>query len=224
MMSPGNCKSQSQWKIFFKNCNIQHRWAFPQERKSWTWRIDLWLPGGGARSGSLGLTDANNCFWNGLTIRSWYVALRTLSRYLKWSMTMGEKIMYTCMCNWVPMLYSGGRKLSWGNNNKKNKIKNLKKILQWFFTLIKVPIAACKDLHDPTSYFCALLSYPCPSYMFFCSHMGPWMFAKHVSISGSLQILFFLPRMLFLFTYAWLTSLPPTQMAPYQWGLPWHRI
>ena len=26
--------------------------------------------------------------------------------------------MYTCMCNWVTMLYSG-KKLYWGNNNKK---------------------------------------------------------------------------------------------------------
>ena len=26
--------------------NIQHKWTFPQKRKSWTWRIDLWLPRG----------------------------------------------------------------------------------------------------------------------------------------------------------------------------------
>ena len=45
------------------------------------------------------------------------VALRTTSRYLQQSMRMGEKIMSTCMCNWVPMLYSG-KKLCWGNNNK----------------------------------------------------------------------------------------------------------
>ena len=56
--------------------------------------------------GSLGLTDANYCFWNGPTIRSWCVALRTMSRYLQCSITMREKIMYTCMCNLVPMLYS----------------------------------------------------------------------------------------------------------------------
>ena len=35
------------------------------------------------------------------------VALRSMSRYLKRSMTMREKSMYTCMYNWVPMLYSG---------------------------------------------------------------------------------------------------------------------
>ena len=36
---------------------------------------------------------------------------------------MGEKRMYTCMCNWITMLYSR-KKLYWGNNNKKNKEKN----------------------------------------------------------------------------------------------------
>ena len=33
-------------------------------------------------------------------------SMRTMSRYLQHSMTMGEKIMYTCMCHWVLMLYS----------------------------------------------------------------------------------------------------------------------
>ena len=32
--------------------------------------------------GSLGLIDTNDCFWNGLTMRSCRVALRTMSRYL----------------------------------------------------------------------------------------------------------------------------------------------
>ena len=50
--------------------------------------------------GSLWLTDANYCFWNGLTMRYCCVALRTISRYLQWN----QKSMYTCMCNW---LYSG---------------------------------------------------------------------------------------------------------------------
>ena len=60
---------------------------------------------GGIRS--LGLTDPNYCSWNGFTVRSCFVALRTRSRYLHCNMTMGEKIMYTCMSNLVPMLYSG---------------------------------------------------------------------------------------------------------------------
>ena len=57
--------------------------------------------------GSLGLMDANYCSWNGFTVRSWCVALRTMSRYLHRNTTMGGKSMYTCMCNLVPMLYSG---------------------------------------------------------------------------------------------------------------------
>ena len=36
---------------------------------------------------------------------------------------MGEKIMYTCMCNWVPMLYSGGKKSVLGEITIKNKNK-----------------------------------------------------------------------------------------------------
>ena len=38
-------------------------------------------------------------------------------------MTMGEKIMCTCMCNWVPMLYSGKNKCVGGNTNKNNFLK-----------------------------------------------------------------------------------------------------
>ena len=56
--------------------------------------------------GSLGLTDTNYCSWNGFTMRSCSVALRTMSRYLYSNTTMGGKITYTCMCNLVPMLYS----------------------------------------------------------------------------------------------------------------------
>ena len=63
---------------------------------------------GGIRS--LGLTDAIYCSWNGFTVRSCCVALRTMSRYLQCSTTMGGKIMYTCMCNLV-LMYSGKNKL-----------------------------------------------------------------------------------------------------------------
>ena len=51
--------------------------------------------------------DANSCSWSGFTVRSCHVALRAMPRYLQHSMTMGEEIMYTCICNWVPVLYSG---------------------------------------------------------------------------------------------------------------------
>lgn len=63
---------------------------------------------GGIRSA--GLLDANYCSWNGLTVRSCCAALRTMARYLHSNTTMGGKIMYTCMCNLVPMLYSGEKK------------------------------------------------------------------------------------------------------------------
>ena len=59
---------------------------------------------------SLGLTNAHYCSWNGFTIRSCCVALRTMSGYLYRNTTMGGKSMYTCMCNLVPMLYSGKNK------------------------------------------------------------------------------------------------------------------
>ena len=57
--------------------------------------------------GSSGLIDAEYCSWNGFTIRFCCVALRIMSRFLHRNTTMGGKGMYTCMCNLVPMLYSG---------------------------------------------------------------------------------------------------------------------
>jgi len=60
---------------------------------------------GGIRS--LGFMDANYCSWNGCTMRSCCVALRTMSRYSYHNTTMRGKSMYACMCNLVPMLYSG---------------------------------------------------------------------------------------------------------------------
>ena len=60
--------------------------------------------------GSWRLTDANYCSWNGFTMRSCLAALRTMSRYLHCNTTMGGKATYTCMCNWVPTLNSGGKK------------------------------------------------------------------------------------------------------------------
>ena len=50
-------------------------------------------------TGSLGLIDADYCFWNGLAMTSCCVTLKSMSRYLQCSTTMGEKIIYTCMCN-----------------------------------------------------------------------------------------------------------------------------
>ena len=55
-------------------------------------------------------TDANYCSWNGFTMSSCCVALRTMSRYLHCNTAMGEKSMR--LCNVVPMLYSGGKEKS----------------------------------------------------------------------------------------------------------------
>ena len=55
------------------------------ERKSFTWRIDLWLPREGEGVGwigSLGLIDADYCLWNGLAMRFCCVALGTMSSHL----------------------------------------------------------------------------------------------------------------------------------------------
>ena len=40
---------QVTYDISYLESNIQHKWTFPQKRKSWTWRIDLWLPDGRGR-------------------------------------------------------------------------------------------------------------------------------------------------------------------------------
>ena len=48
--------------------------------------------------GSLGLTDANYCSWNGFAMRSCCVALGTMSRCLQQSMIMGEeKCVHVCV-------------------------------------------------------------------------------------------------------------------------------
>ena len=60
--------------------------------------------------GNLGLIDANYRLWNGSAMGSCCVALGTMASHLWWSMIMGKKRTYTCMCNWVTLLYS--RKLT----------------------------------------------------------------------------------------------------------------
>ena len=73
--------------------------------------VVAWGEGEGVgRMGSLGLMDANYCSWNGFTVSSCCVALRTMSKYLHHNTTMGGKSMYTCMCSLVPMLCSGKNK------------------------------------------------------------------------------------------------------------------
>ena len=62
--------------------------------------------------GSLGLMDANYCFWSGLTKRACCVALRTTSRYLHRSTAMGEKLCVHVCVTGSP--YSGEKKVCCG--------------------------------------------------------------------------------------------------------------
>ena len=61
--------------------------------------------------GSLGLSDANYCSWNGFTMRSCCVALRTLSldTYIPTEQREEKKSIHV-KCNFVPMLHSGEKK------------------------------------------------------------------------------------------------------------------
>ena len=43
-------------------------------------------------TGSLGSTDANYCFWNGFTMRSCCVALRTMSSHLDMAQQWEKKL------------------------------------------------------------------------------------------------------------------------------------
>ena len=52
-------------------------------------------------------------------------------RYLQCSMTMGQKMIYTCMCNRVPLLYSGNK------NKWENKfITKVRKLELWLFAIL----------------------------------------------------------------------------------------
>ena len=81
--------------------------------------------------GSLGLMDAIYCSWNGFTMRPRCVALRTMSRYLHRNTTKGGESMYTCMCNLVPMLYSGEKKKTLLQFKKKKKLIPQGTICTW---------------------------------------------------------------------------------------------
>ena len=51
---------------------------------------------------SLGLTGANYCSWNGFTMRSCCVALRTMSGYSHRNTTMGGKVCTHVCVPWSP--------------------------------------------------------------------------------------------------------------------------
>ena len=70
--------------------------------------------GGVGWLGSLGLIDTNYCPWNGLAMRSFCVALRTMSRYLQRSMTMGEKLCKHVCVTEFPCCSVGKKKVCLG--------------------------------------------------------------------------------------------------------------
>ena len=59
--------------------------------------------------GSLGLTDANYCSWNGVAVRSCYVALRTVSRYFA-TQQWEEKVCIHVYVTWFPCYIAGKNK------------------------------------------------------------------------------------------------------------------
>lgn len=86
------------------NCSTEKKIIDMENRPVVTWGEGKGVGG----IGSLGLKNANYCFWNEVPMTTCCGALRIISTHLPHNMTMGGKIMYACMCNWVPMWYSGG--------------------------------------------------------------------------------------------------------------------
>ena len=68
--------------------------------------------------GSVGLSDANYCSWNGFTMRSCCVALRTMSRYLDRSRKMGGKKCIHVSVTWSP--YCTAEKIKINKNKKES--------------------------------------------------------------------------------------------------------
>lgn len=130
----------------------------------------------------------------------------------------------------LKLLYgmSSTQQSEWTCWNKPDHVTPLIKILQRSLTLIKVKILILtyKALHDLT-FAISLISCPTSFPLVHSSQttLTSGFFPDMLSIFPSWGVCkFFLPGMLFLFTIAWLTSLPPIQMKPYQWDLPWHPI
>ena len=71
--------------------------------------------------GKLGLMDANYCSWNGFTMRSCCVALKTISRYLQRSMTPEKKLCIHVYVTGSPRCTVGKKKYVEVKNNKKRK-------------------------------------------------------------------------------------------------------
>jgi len=101
--------------------NIQHKWTFPQKRKLWTWRIDLWLPRVG-ESGRDWDRGVNRCKlllleWinNEILLCSWELCLNTYSGAQQWEKKL---CIHVCVTG-APCCTIGKKKCVGENNNKK---------------------------------------------------------------------------------------------------------
>ena len=108
-------KTNTTWYHLYLVSNIRHKWTFSTEKKIMHLENRLVVAWGEREGvgwiGSLGLTDRCK-----LLLLEWISneILPCSTENYVWSLMMehdnGEKRIYTCMCNWVTMLYS--RKLT----------------------------------------------------------------------------------------------------------------
>ena len=97
-----------------KTMDLENRLEVAQGERAWVGGI-----------GSLGLSDANYCSWNGFTMRSCCVSLRIMSRYLHRNRTMGgKKCIHVCV-TWSPCCTA--EKVNKNNNKKINLGRREKK-------------------------------------------------------------------------------------------------
>ena len=79
------------YDVTYLTSNTWHNWTFPQKWKSWTWRTDLWLPGGGrVGSGGFGELGVLGCKLLPLEWMSNEVLLWSTENYVSSLMTEPE--------------------------------------------------------------------------------------------------------------------------------------
>ena len=92
-------KENTIWYHLLLESNIQHKWTYLQKRNK---LMDLKNRVGW--NGSLELVDANYCLWNGLAMRSCYLAPGTMSSHLWWSMIMCFSHILMLHHNWLDIV------------------------------------------------------------------------------------------------------------------------
>ena len=113
-LEPLILREDTIWYHLYLQSNIGHKWTFPQEKNSWTWRIDCGCQGVVGGSGMDWVSGVNRCKLLCLEWISNEILLYSSGNYshLWWTMMEDNvrKRMYICMCDWVTFLYS--RKLT----------------------------------------------------------------------------------------------------------------